>query len=218
MRGLTLLASLAIGLACALAASVPACAEWYLAAQGGLQVPQDLANIRGTGTFTGATSHDLNLRNQSAYGVKAGYLFEAPNWLGVEFNFSHSDANIERQGTTATAPFLGVAQQQGMTPRVGLTVNHMVMNVLVRYPGVQLEPYLGVGAGLGHSLLRTAPQAESAFYPVVNVLAGMKWFVSDHLALFSEYTHARASVEFADQQFKADLRTHWFMGGIAYHF
>ena len=50
-------------------------AEWYLAAQGGLQIPQDLANIRGTGSFSGVTSNDLNLRNQSAYGVKAGYFF-----------------------------------------------------------------------------------------------------------------------------------------------
>ena len=194
-------------------------AEWYLAAQGGLQVPQDLANIGGTGSFSGVTSNDLNLRNQSAYGVKAGYFFsDAWNWIGLEFDFSHSDANIERQRITATAPILGATQQKGMTSRVGLTSNNMVVNVIARYPGHQLQPYMGVGAGLGNSLLRTAPSAESVYYPVFNVLIGMKVFLTEHLARFSEYKHARASVDFSDNQFKADLRTNWFMGGIAYHF
>jgi hypothetical protein len=77
-------------------------AEWYLAAQGGLQAPQDLANIHGTGSFDGVTSNNLNLRNQLAFGIKAGYFFsDAWNWIGLEFDFSHSDANIERQGITA---------------------------------------------------------------------------------------------------------------------
>ena len=205
--------------ACLLWWADPSQAEWYLAAQGGVQVPQDLSNIRGTGSFSGVTSQDLNLRNQLAYGVKAGYIFSNDwNWLGVEFDFSHSDANIERQSITATAPILGATQQNGMTSRVGLTVNHMVANVIARYPGPRLQPYVGIGAGLGNSLLRTAPQDESVYYPVFNVLVGMKLFMTDHLAFFSEYKHARASVEFSDNQFKADLRTNWFMAGVAYHF
>ncbi|MEY4527495.1 MAG: hypothetical protein RL768_1214 [Nitrospirota bacterium] len=197
----------------------PVQAEWYLAGQGGQQIPQDLTNIRGTGNFTGVTSNNLNLRTQWAYGVKAGYIFsDAWNWLAVEFDFPHSDANVERQGITAGAPILGTTQQSGMTPRVGLTVNHMTGHVIARYPGGFLQPYVGVGGGLGHSLLRTAPEAESAFYPVFSVLAGMKLFVTEHVALFGEYTYARATVEFSDNQFNADLRTNWFMGGVAYHF
>ena len=104
----------------AVVAAVPeAKAEWYVAAQAGAQVPQDLSNIQGTGSFTGVTSNDLNLRSQFAYGVKAGYFLpEDWSWLGVEFEFYHSDANIERQGITAAAPILGSTQQNGFTPRV----------------------------------------------------------------------------------------------------
>jgi len=94
----------------------------------------------------------------------------------------------------------------------------MVVNVIAGYPGQQLQPYMGGGAGLGISLLRTAPSAESEYYPVFNVLIGMRVFLTGHLALFSEYKHACASVEFSDNQLKADLRTNWFIGEIAYHF
>ena len=52
---------------CSVAAPGEAGAEWYVAAQAGAQVPQDLSNIHGTGSFTGVTSNDLNLRNQFAY-------------------------------------------------------------------------------------------------------------------------------------------------------
>ena len=100
----------------------PVQAEWYLAGQGGQQIPQDLTNIRGTGSFTGVTANNLNLRTQWAYGVKAGYVFSGVwTWLGVEFDFSHSDANIERQGITAGAPILGTTQQNGMTVTLPLS-------------------------------------------------------------------------------------------------
>ncbi|MBX3324758.1 MAG: outer membrane beta-barrel protein [Nitrospira sp.] len=194
-------------------------AEWYLAGQGGFQFPQDLADVRGTGNFSGVTSNDLDLNKQAAFGVKIGHLFNGKlRWLGLEFDFSHSDANIAEQSIRAGAPILGVTQQNGRTPGVGLSVNHMTVNLIARYPGSQVQPYLGVGGGLGLSRLRTAPQDETDVYPVFNVVVGVKMFVMQHVAFFTEYKHARAMVEFSDHHFEGDLRTNWFMGGLAYHF
>ncbi|MBS0184197.1 MAG: outer membrane beta-barrel protein [Nitrospira sp.] len=194
-------------------------AEWYIAGQGGYQFPQDLADVRGTGSFSGVTSNDLTLNNQAAFGLKVGHVLHGSlRWLGLEFDFSHSDANIADQRVTAGAPILGITQQNGRTPGVGLSVNHMTVNVIARYPGSQVQPYVGVGGGLGLSRLRTAPQDETAVYPVFNVLIGMKVPVTKHVALFTEYKHARATVEFSDHHFEGDLRTNWFMGGLAYHF
>lgn len=194
-------------------------AEWYIAGQGGFQFPQDLADVRGTGSFSGVTSNDLDLHRQAAFGLKVGRAFDGHlRWLGVEFDYSHSDANIAEQVVTASAPILGVTQQNGNTPGVGLSVNHMTMNAIVRYPGTQVQPYLGVGGGFGLSRLRTAPRAETDVYPVFNVLVGMKVFVTQHVAVFTEYKHAWATVEFSDHHFEGDLRTNWFMAGLAYHF
>ncbi|UVT20629.1 MAG: outer membrane beta-barrel protein [Nitrospira sp.] len=194
-------------------------AEWYIAGQGGFQFPQDLANVRGTGNFSGVTSNDLDLNNQAAFGIKGGRFLEGNlNWLGLEFDFSHSDANITEQRVTASAPILGVTQQNGRTPGVGLSVNHMTVNVIARYPGARIQPYIGVGGGIGVSLLRTAPQGETDVYPVFNVLVGTKVFLTKHVAFFTEYKHARATVDFSDHHFEGDLRTNWFMGGLAYHF
>ena len=204
---------------CSGALSIEAKAEWYVAAQIGAQVPQDLSNIQGTGSFTGLTSNDLNLRSQFAYGVKAGYFFpQRWNWLGVEFEFYHSDANIERQGITAAAPILGSTQQNGFTPRVGLTTNNMVFNVILRYPGERVQPYVGVGGGLGQSLLRTSPSDQTDVYPVLNMLVGVNILVTQHVGLFTEYKHTSGTPQFSETQFKADLRTNWFMAGVAYHF
>lgn len=112
-------------------------AEWYIAGQGGYQFPQDLANVRGTGNFSRVTSNELDLNNQAAFGLKAGRFFHGGlRWLGLEFDFSHSDANIAEQGVTAGAPILGVTQQNGRTPGVGLSVNHMTVNIIARYPGM----------------------------------------------------------------------------------
>lgn len=194
-------------------------AEWYIAGQGGYQFPQDLVNVRGTGSFSGVTSNDLDLNNQAAFGIKVGRFFDGSlRWLGLEFDFSHSDANIAEQGVTAGAPILGITQQNGRTPGVGLSVNNMMVNLIARYPGARIQPYLGVGGGVGLSLLRTAPQDETDVYPVFNVLVGTKVFVTKHVALFTEYKHARAAVEFSDNHFEGNLRTNWFMGGLAYHF
>ena len=220
--GRPLRAAMFIGLSllwCSVSSPTEARAEWYVAAQVGAQVPQDLSSIQGTGSFTGVTSNDLNLRSQFAYGVKAGYFFpQRWNWLGVEFEFYHSDANIERQGITAAAPILGSTQQNGFTPRVGLTTNNMVFNVILRYPRERVQPYLGVGGGLGHSLLRTSPSDQTAVYPVLNMLVGVNVSVTKHVGLFTEYKHTSGNPHFSETQFKADLRTNWFMAGVAYHF
>jgi opacity protein-like surface antigen len=203
---------------CALTCSEVSRAEWYIAGQGGYQFPHDLSNVQGTGNFSGVTSNDLDLNNQAAFGIKAGRFFDALRWLGLEFDFSHSDANIAEQAATANAPILGVTQQNGRTPGVGLSVNHMTANLILRYPGSHIQPYIGVGGGLGLSRLRTAPQDETAIYPLFNVFVGTKVFVAKHVAFFTEYKHARATVEFSNNHFEGDLRTNWFMGGLAYHF
>jgi hypothetical protein len=83
-------------------------AEFYLGGQGGVNVPQDLTNVHGTGPLNGVMSSDLNLRNQLAYGVKAGYYFSGTwNWLGGEAEFYHSDSNIEQQRLATNGSVLG---------------------------------------------------------------------------------------------------------------
>lgn len=219
MRGRSLFISRLVPGLWGLAWSDPSSAEWYIAGQGGFQFPQDLANVRGTGSFSGVTSNDLDLNNQAAFGLKVGRFFNGNlRWLGLEFDYSHSDANIADQRITASAPILGSTQQNGQTPGVSLSVNHMTFNVIARYPGLQVQPYIGVGGGLGLSRLRTAPQDETEVYPVFNVLIGIKALVTKHIALFTENKHAQATVEFSDHHFEGGLQTNWFMGGLAYHF
>jgi opacity protein-like surface antigen len=195
----------------------PVSAEFYLGGQGGVNVPRDLSDIRGTGPRSGVTSSDLNLRNQIAYGVKAGYyLPDAWKWIGVETEFYHSDSNIERQRITANNSILG-SHPDGSISRTGLAVNTWALNVLVRYSGERVEPYAGVGVTLNYALIRTAPR-ETTLFPGLNVVAGIRAFVTTDVALFTEYKYNQGTIEFSDQHVRADYRTNFFMAGVSYHF
>ena len=77
---------------------------------------------------------------------------------------------------------------------------------------------MGVGGGLGQSLLRTSPSDQTDVYPVLNMLVGVNILVTKHVGLFTEYKHTSGTPQFSETQFKADLRTNWFMAGVAYHF
>jgi len=187
--------------------------EFYLAGQGGVNVPQDLHNIRGTGPLSGVTSSELNLRNQIAYGIKAGYYFL----------ISGSGSASKRSFITATRISSGSASPQtgrswgGTISCTGLAVNTWALNALVRYPGRRFQPYAGIGAVLNYALLRTAPR-ETTFFAGLNAVADIRVFVSRRVALFTEYKYNQATIDFSDQNIKADYRTNYFMGGLSYHF
>ena len=49
---------------------LPAPAEWYVAAQAGVNFADPLRNIRGTGTLAGLDAPNFNLKTSPAYGGK----------------------------------------------------------------------------------------------------------------------------------------------------
>ena len=79
-----------------------AVAESYIGGALGISLPHDVTDASGTdGTYT-LTVTDFSPDNSFAGGMKLGHFFEqAPN-LGVEFNLSFSDPDVDKEKITAT--------------------------------------------------------------------------------------------------------------------
>jgi hypothetical protein len=183
----------------------------YIAGQVGYATPSDLSGIKGTGNSSGTTSTDLALKSGLAYGIKVGGYFPgAANWLGLEFEGFYNQPNIKAQTATQTP---GGPQQVDSS---WLRVATFAVNVLARYPGATFQPYIGVGGGVNVADLaetRNTFSDDLTVAPSLNLLAGLRAFVTERIALFGEYKHNRSTFKFSDNEFEARYRTNMFMGG-----
>jgi hypothetical protein len=167
--------------------AVPGRAEMYIAGQVGYASPSDLSDIKGTGSFTGINSSDLALKSGLAYGVKTGGYFPGvANWLGLEFDGFYNQPDVKAQTATLTPG--GLRQIDTADMRVA----HFAVNVLVRYPGEILQPYGGVGGGVNVAGISETPNTffdDVTMAPSLNVLAGLRAFVTERIAFFGEFKH-----------------------------
>ncbi len=202
---------------CCIIFTMPVHAELYIAGQVGANIPQDYTDIRGIESFSGTTVSDLDLRNQIAFGVKVGgYLRESLSWLGFEGEFYHSDSDIKAQATTTSGPIPISAPGGGGVIRTDIATNTIGLNLLARYPGKRFQPYVGIGPGINVFSV-TAPGVDGLPTTLtLNILAGIRGFVTERVALFAEYKYNRGSLDMPDVGIEGDYRVNLFMGGISY--
>lgn len=161
----------------------------------------------------------LDLANNLAYGAKFGHYFDDRgfNWFGLEVDLYRSAPDIKQQTVPrSTNPVLS-----GQIPGADLLVHSLAFNALVRVTGYQykVEPYAGLGIGLNMGNISDGNfRPEASFAPSFNVLAGVKYFLTPHLAPFIEYKYNFAQFHFTRSNITADYRANLFMFGIAYHF
>jgi len=192
-------------------------AEMYAAGMVGYTAPNDLTNIQGTGAASGISLSDLELKSSVAYGGKIGYFFPGVNWLGIETELYNTTPHVKQQSVAASG--FGVTVPLGTAPGFNLRVLTWGINAVVRYPGNTFQPYAGVGLGVFFAEAKFQGQSESDTAPGLNALAGMRWFATDHLALFAEYKYNRATFNLPNViGFEADYSANIFMGGVSYHF
>lgn len=195
--------------------------EWYVAAFGGVTFPQPLSNIQGGGTIAGFTMSDLTLAQSGIYGGKVGWYSGDLPWLGFEAELFVASPHVKQQAFTFSGPtFSGVAQlRQG----IHLLTTTSAINLLARYPDAPVQPYGGLGLALVNATLSNSAFSSSAFAPGLNVLAGVRGFLMEHLALFTEfkYTYARLSFDNVVSQ-GAELTTTYSVPavvvGLSVHF
>ena len=201
---------------------VPAQAEMYVAGYGGAQFPADYGDVSGTGSINNAGFGNMALATTGVYGGKVGYFF--PKWdsFGVEAEVFVAHPHLKRQtfesagqNTPTGAALTNGAHIQLITP---------ALNFIVRRPGERIQPYGGLGIAVVNATL-SPPNASSSSdtQPALNLLIGLKGFVTDHVALFADFKYNYSIVSFnnvgvtnagVDGRFSLPM----FVGGVSWHF
>jgi opacity protein-like surface antigen len=153
--------------------TIPAQAEWYVAGQAGYSFTDSLRNVKGTGGLSGLESPDFDMKNSIAYGGKVG-VYPYHGSLGFELDVFHSTPHVKNLDDI---------------PGIHLAVTNVGANVLLRYPGVTFQPYLGIGPGILIARLSRSATTEPDTQVSIgfNFLTGVRAFVTPNVALFTEY-------------------------------
>jgi hypothetical protein len=179
---------------------------------------------------------DISLKNSAIFGGKVGYFFadEGLKWLGLELEAFTTEPTIKRQSVTTNLvatfsprvvlPPFSVPQTISQTSTLQLDESHMrlitvAFNVVARYPGKVIQPYIGVGAGAFY--FNSSGQISGRqVVPGLNAQAGIKVFLTEEWGFFVEGKYNYATINELDSTFGLSgvYSAYSGVGGIAYHF
>ena len=148
--------------------------------------------------------------------------------VGVEAELSGLDGKVDAPTVTTG----GVTRSANFR----LQSINVMANLLLRYPGEVIQPYVGIGAGLSggfardlnlqHSTIGVIREnaADGAF--AYQFLGGVRANVSEHVFLFTEYKYFVANYQWESEfangshgpSFTLNYRTHIISGGLGFRF
>jgi hypothetical protein len=195
-------------------------AETYVAGQAGITVPYSLNDV----TFTsnpGLLTSNFDLKTSVVYGAKLGHYFDQAKWLGIEAEVFNATPHLKQQNVAAVLPGFGTfaGTEAGHT----LRMTTAALNLVLRNQCGPLEPYAGAGIGvfMAH-LAQAGVSSQNSTSPGLNALAGLRYRIGEHVALFGEWKFNYTKLDFSETSaadgFKATYRAHHFLLGLGYHF
>jgi opacity protein-like surface antigen len=136
-------------------------------------------------------------------------------FVGIELESFGSSSNITVPLTTGPGA--------GTVGRTSLWVFNSMANLIVRYPGMPVIPYIGIGGGLSQGVLSAAnipgrpdQDFESSAAFGYQFLAGMQTNMWKRLFLFGEYKYLSANYHW--QRLSLDYRSQYGLVGIGLRF
>lgn len=212
----------------------PGFTQVYVGVYVGSVIPHE-ADTSGTLTGSDLTISDTEFDLGVMFGGRLGYWLEALNapFLGIEAEVYGGFPQISGQTLTVAGSTQVPIQEADIDV---LTVG---FNFLVRYPVGPIQPYGGVGVGIldvgideiksdtpfsivtpglsirgntGSTFLSTGDDTAAA----LQLMGGVRAFITDNVALFGEYKWVTAELEFEDVDF--DYSASHVYGGIEFHF
>ena len=187
----------------------------------------------GTGVFNGVNFGNGSLASSAVVGAKAGGFFpESLNWFGVEAELFNTTPHIEQQGAAAgshmrvtTLAINAIARAQFACEKKHLDTEQVTERFAFQYVTefCRLQPYAGVGLGIYWvDISNSSFAAHANFVPGFNALAGVRYYITDRIAMFTEYKYNRATFNFGGIQglagFEGVYSVNHIVGGISYHY
>ncbi len=172
--------------------------------------PRDLA------IFNQETTVPASIRDGFGAGLKVG-LFPAAlrRMVGLEI-----DSNAH--GGTLSFPNVANGQNNG-AGRSNLLILNTTFNLILRYPGETVRPYVGIGIGWSHGTLlnpniagRDDKDFDQARALGLQFLGGAQVLLSPKIFLFGEYRYFSANYHW--EGLAIDFRTHYGLVGAGLRF
>ena len=199
--------------------------------------------ISGTVNFpSGSTISDQSLKTSFMFGGKIGHYFSSPRWFGLEAEIFYSTPHIKQQDITLRSgtPFTFIPSGGGPSTSLGneLTsvgiqgANFSVLtitpfNLMFRYPGNRLQPYIGIGPGIFIARIKDpsvtqGDNSQSSTKLGLNTLIGVRYFLTRHVSAFAEGKYNYVRFNFAENPnffgFNATYTPISVALGVSYHF
>ncbi|WP_447977165.1 outer membrane protein [Candidatus Nitrospira bockiana] len=212
--------------------------DFSIAGFGGWSIPlqQDLTVTDSDPTIgDNYTAKNLSLKHSPSLGLKATAWTSAVRDrlgidLGLELDYMHFRPTLKEQDADATgsdvdSPVVGVT-----TSRTRLRAHLIALNVMVRWPlGVspafphgRWYPYVGAGGGvqITRAIAAESGMSDTSTAALWQALAGVKFFVTRHVALFGEYKHTYAdhAFTFGTSRQELTVQANHLLAGLAFHF
>lgn len=199
--------------------------------------------VSGTVNFpSGSTVSDQSLTTSFMFGGKLGHYFSRARWFGLEAEIFYSTPHIKQQDITLRSSPPATFTPSGGGPSTvlpseltspGVPGAHFSVltiapiNLMFRYPGNRLQPYIGVGPGIFIARIKDpsitqGEDSQSSTKLGLNSLIGVKYFLTRHVSAFAEgkYNYVRFNFEENPSFFGFDATYSPISVsfGIAYHF
>ncbi len=215
--------------------------ETYLAGFAGYTFGGKFSSLEGTGALSGlnGNGNDVDLSDSVVYGGKLGHFFSnRMNWLGVEMEAFNTTPNLEQRGELAGSNFRVTTLAFNLIGRLQFACKTKTERTETRTEGerryetryerefCRLQPYAGVGLGVFFANL--SPNGNSVSdnaVPGLNVLGGLRFYFTEHIALFGEYKYNYAVFDASTTGplgegvgFKTNYQANHIVGGLSFHF
>lgn len=167
-------------------------------------------------SFKGNGVSDETIHGDPGLGFKIG-LFPSffHGYLGVELESfgQHNSLSFPVEEN-------GVATGKGES---GLITYSSMVNLLLRYPGRYVRPYVGLGGGLSNGILyhadipgRKDHNFETSSAPGYQFFGGIQLVIAGNWFVFGEYKYSAANYHW--NQLSLNFRSEYFLGGFGYIF
>ena len=166
--------------------------------------------------FNQGVMQEGSVRNGYGAGVKVS-LF--PNFTGGIVGLE-----IDSSGQASAISFTNRATgTEAGTSRSDLLIFGTMINLVVRYPGKRIQPYVGIGGGWSDGILlnpniagRSDRDFETAWTLGYQFLGGANINISRRLFVFGEYRYFSANYHW--EGLALDFRTHYGVAGFGLRF
>jgi opacity protein-like surface antigen len=206
--------------------AMKAYAESYVAGQIGVVLPLKAtgeSEVTGGSFGSGTSSTNPVFKDSVLGGARFGHFFKSIPWFGLSTEVSYSTPNLAQQALNVTPS--GSAPNQivrlsGQSMRTVIWSN----NLEFRVPGVQVEPYGGIGLAVMFAHLQDATTGigRSDTSPGLNVYVGGRYWATEHVTVFAEWKYNHIPLSFDPNGslvgFSTNFTTMNVVLGAGYHF